>query len=228
MSAQHATDYGQRDLAEDGVILVIDMIGDYFQSWHADTPEGEAEEVDDAHAMIPKFVEMLEFARTNNIPIVYSAMQDGGNSLLDHHWPEIGEGRIHVAGSKGSQVIPDLAPAKFTESEVYLPKSNYSCFCETKLDTTLRNPPFKGRNSLIITGMATNFCCLATSIDAFNRQYEVLFVDDMNWTVPGIDGTPAAEMHRVTVETLKQGYVEAVLSADELMSRLRNSVTAAA
>jgi nicotinamidase-related amidase len=73
--------------------------------------------------------------------------------------------------------------------------------------------------------VATNFCCLCTSIDAFNRDYEVLFVDDLNCTFDGIDGTPAAEMHRLTVETLKQGYVEAIVTADELMSRLESGVT---
>jgi hypothetical protein len=56
-----------------------------------------------------------------------------------------------------------------------------------------------------------------------NCDYQVLFVDDLNCTFDGIDGTPAADMHRVTVETLKQGFVEDVVTADDLMKRLVGS-----
>ncbi|ODU27755.1 MAG: hypothetical protein ABS80_03155 [Pseudonocardia sp. SCN 72-51] len=72
--------------------------------------------------------------------------------------------------------------------------------------------------------MATNFCCMCTTVDAMNRDYRVLFVDDLNCTFDGIDGTPAATMHKVTVETLKQGYVEEVVTADDLMQRLTREV----
>jgi nicotinamidase-related amidase len=71
-----------------------------------------------------------------------------------------------------------------------------------------------------MTGMATNFCCLCTTIDAFNRDYHVLFVEDLNCTFDGIDGTPAEVMHRVTVETIKQGYAVEVLNSEALMKRL--------
>ena len=34
------------------------------------------------------------------------------------------------------------------------------------------------------------------------------------------DGTDAATMHRITVETLKDGFISELLDADELMVRL--------
>lgn len=65
-----------------------------------------------------------------------------------------------------------------------MPKWKYSAFYGTKPDFILRNSPFLGRNTIIVTGMATNFCCICTSINinAFNRDYRVLFIDDLNCT----------------------------------------------
>ena len=62
---------------------------------------------------------------------------------------------------------------------------------------------------------------LCTAIDAFNRDYDVVFIDDLNCTMDGIDGTPGETMHRITVETLKQGFVKEVVASAEVLSRLR-------
>jgi biuret amidohydrolase len=168
---------------------------------------------------------LLRFARRHGMPIVHSASQGMNSSRYEDHWWQIRDRVSCQVGSPTVAVVDALAPESYSDHEIYIPKNKYSPFYGTRLDTYLRNPPFVGRNTIIVTGMATNFCCLCTSIDAFNRDYEVLFVDDLNCTFDGIDGTPAAEMHRLTVETLKQGYVEAIVTADELMSRLESGVT---
>lgn len=51
-------------------------------------------------------------------------------------------------------------------------------------------------------------------VDEFCR---VSAIDYRDMAIPG---TPAAEMHRFTVETLKQGYVEEIVTSDSLMKRL--------
>ena len=68
--------------------------------------------------------------------------------------------------------------------------------------------------------MATNYCCMTTSIDTFNRDYDVIFVDDLNCTIASSDGTDAATMHRITVETLKDGFISELVTADDLLARL--------
>lgn len=206
------------DLVDDAIVIVIDMIKDVVEP-------GEEFFLDAARDMVPKLRELLEVSRECGIPIVHAASQNMHNSLLERFWWQIREGVSLIEGSATVEVAEELRPAEYSDSEVYLPKSKYSCFPGTRLDIILRNPPFRGRNTLIITGMNTNFCCFCTAADALNRDYDVVFVDDLNCTMDGIDGTPAETMHRVTVETLKQGFVKEVLGADILLSRLRDQAT---
>ncbi len=135
-------------------------------------------------------------------------------------WAPIRDGVSLNSGTPGVEVVDELKPAAWNEYEIYLPKPKYSCFYGTNLDVYLRNPPCRDRNTLIVTGMATNYCCMTTSIDAFNRDYDVIFVDDLNCTMGSNDGTDAATRHRITVETLKDGFISELLDADELMVRL--------
>lgn len=201
------------NLVDDGIVIVIDMIKDFLNP-------GEEFVVDAGRDMYPKMRELLAFAREQKMPIIHAVSQGMTNSHLDRFWWQIRDGVSLIPGSDGVSVVDALRPAAFSAYELYLPKWKYSAFYCTKLDVILSNPPFRGRRSIIITGMATNFCCLCTTIDAFNRDYDVIFVDDLNCTFDGIDGTPAETMHRVTVETLKQGYAAEVIQSSKLMARL--------
>lgn len=203
-------------LADDAVIFCIDMINDFLLP-------GEPFAIDEGRDMYPKMLRLLKFARGNKIPIVHGVSTDMRNTLLER-WAPIRDGVSLNSGTKGVEIVDELTPAMWNEYEVYLPKPKYSCFYGTKLDVILKNPPFRGRDTMIITGMATNYCCMTTSIDAFNRDYDVIFVDDLNCTFPSDDGTDAATMHRITVETLKQGYISECVTADALMKRLNTGI----
>lgn len=201
-----------KSLVEDAVIIVIDMIKDFLEP-------GEEFVIDEGRSMYPKMIELLTFAREQKIPIVYAASQGMYNSHLDRYYWQIRDRVSLIPGTDGVTVVDVLRPQAFSDYEVYLPKWKYSAFYGTKLEVILHNPPFSGRNSFIVTGMATNFCCLCTTIDAFNRDYDVIFVEDLNCTYPGVDGTSATTMHKYTVETIKTGYAE-VLRFNQLMARL--------
>jgi len=208
-----------RALVDDSIIFVVDMIKDFLDP-------GEEFAIDEGRDMYDKLAELMEFGRRNGIPIVHSASQGMNNSLYERHWWQIRDRVSCQPGSPTVDVVDRLRPDAYSDSEIYIAKSKYSPFYGTRLDTYLRNPPFLGRNTIVVTGMATNFCCMCTTIDAMNRDYRVLFVDDLNCTFDGIDGTPAAEMHQITVETLKQGFAEEILRADDLMKRLTGSIAA--
>lgn len=205
---------GEITNVDDAILIVIDMIKDVVDP-------GEEFHLKAASDMVPRLAELLEVARDCGIPIVHAASMNMSNSLIDRHWWQIRDGASLIEGSEGVEVVDALRPNEYSRSEVYLPKSKYTCFYGTRLDIILRNPPFRGRNTIIITGMNTNLCCMATAIDAFNRDYDVLFVDDLNCTQDGIDGTPAETMHRITVETLKQAFVKEIVTSDQLLDQLR-------
>lgn len=207
-----------KPLADDAIILCLDMINDFLL-------EGEPFTIDEGRDMYGKMGQLLNFAREAKIPIAHGVSTDMENTLLER-WGPIRDGLVLHAGTKGVEVVDELKPAEWNEYEVYLPKPKYSLFWNTKLDVVMNNPPFRGRNTCIVIGMATNYCCMCTTIDAFNRDYDVIFVDDLNCTFATDDGTPAATIHKYTIETLKQGYISELTTADGLLARLNESAGA--
>ena len=200
------------NLIDSAVILVLDMINDFLL-------EGEPFVIDEGRSFYPKMGQLLNFAREHKIPIAHGVSTDMGGTLLER-WGPIRDRVSLNSGTPGVQIVDELAPREWNEYEVYVPKPKYSIFWNTKMDVIMNNPPFRGRSVCIVIGMATNYCCMTSSIDAFNRDYDVIFVDDLNCTMPTDDGTSAADIHRYTIETLKQGYISELVKADELMARL--------
>lgn len=73
-----------------------------------------------------------------------------------------------------------------------LDKNTPSAFYKTKLNDILQKKQVK---ELVITGFNTEYCCLFTSIIAFEKGYDVFFIedatgsvnDDTTYEMPGLD-----------------------------------------
>jgi nicotinamidase/pyrazinamidase len=72
-----------------------------------------------------------------------------------------------VRGTKGAEVIEELAPAA---GDVVIEKTTYSSFHGTDLDDVLRR---MGVTDLKLTGCVTHICVLFTASDAVLRGYGV-------------------------------------------------------
>lgn len=156
--------YG-KELVDDSIVFVVDMIKDFLDP-------GEEFVIDEGRSMYEKLGALLTFARGHHIPIVHSASQGMNKSLYEDHWWQIRERVSCQEGSPTVDAVDALRPVAYDDHEIYIPKSKYSPFYGTRLDTYLRNPPFLGRNTIIVTGMATNFCCFCTSSDAFKPRLQ--------------------------------------------------------
>lgn len=106
-------------------------------------------------------------AHESNEPVVF---------LTDDHLPDDAEFQMFpphaIHGTKGAQIIPQLAPAG---GDIVIPKRRYSGFFGTDLDITLRE---KGVDTLRLVGDCTNICVLYTAADARNLGYTVEVVRD--------------------------------------------------
>ncbi|MGN7300199.1 cysteine hydrolase family protein [Ferdinandcohnia sp. SAFN-114] len=88
-------------------------------------------------------------------------------------------GKHNLEGMPGVEVISEL----WDEKDILIDtKKRYDCFIATDLDFVLKANQI---NSLWITGVNTNSCCLATSIDASVRDYDVTMVSDCVDTMDG-------------------------------------------
>ncbi|WP_048427924.1 cysteine hydrolase family protein [Methylobacterium indicum] len=88
--------------------------------------------------------------------------------------------RHNLKGMPGVTVMPELYdPARDLVVDT---KKRYDCFLGTDLDFTLRA---HGINTLLITGVNTNSCVLATTTAANVRDYAVIVVEDCVETMDG-------------------------------------------
>ncbi|MCA1453597.1 cysteine hydrolase [Bradyrhizobium sp. BRP22] len=112
--------------------------------------------------------------------------------------------RHNLTGMPGVAIIPELYDRE--RDLVVDTKKRYDCFLGTDLDFTLRA---HGINTLLITGVNTNSCVLATATAANVRDYAVVVVKDC---VETMDGSALHEAGLLCIRTAF-GFV---LTTDEI------------
>ncbi len=102
--------------------------------------------------ILPNVKLALERARDRKIPVIYAV-----------HRP---------LGKKGTKIYDGIKPRK---GEPVLNKNRYSCFFETNLDRILRKMKIK---RLVLAGVSTHWCVLATALDGYYRNYKIVLLRD--------------------------------------------------
>jgi nicotinamidase-related amidase len=81
--------------------------------------------------------------------------------------------RHQLPGSRGLELMPDVYDAE--HDLVVTGKKRYDCFAATDLDHVLRS---RSIDTLLLTGVNTNSCVLATTVAANTRDYVPVVVED--------------------------------------------------
>ena len=121
--------------------------------------------------------EILQASRSRNmfIAFVNAAHRPGYPEMPRNPAPmSIGlkNANAFIMGSWGTEVIDELKPI---EDEIIIINSSTSGFTYTDLDLLLRNRKI---DSVVLTGLATNWVIESTARDAFNRGYIVYTLSD--------------------------------------------------
>ena len=104
-----------------------------------------------------------------------------------------------------------LVPNRYPElGEIVIHKPSYGAFCDTPLETVLRN---LGRDTVIICGTLTNYCCGTTARQAYERGFKVVFGSD-------VTATDDPELQEAELMVLRKGFAR-VLSSQEIRRQLR-------
>ena len=160
---------------------------------------------------------LFDWARTVNIPVIHLLTQyrDVQEIASNPFWRTRAEDpkatrknvlRHNIAGMPGVAIVPELYDS--ARDFVVDTKKRYDCFIGTDLDFTLRS---HGINTLLITGVNTNSCVLATTTAANVRDYAVIVVKDCVETMDG------PVLHEAGLLCIKTAF-GLVLDADEIMS----------
>lgn len=164
----------------------------------------------------------FEDCRNHNIPIIHllTLYRSETEILSNPAWQERAKdpsatrknvARHNLVGTPGVEVIPEL----WENNDILIDtKKRYDCFVATDLDFVLKANNIK---KLWITGVNTNSCCLATSIDASCRDYDVTMVSDC---VDTIDGP---EYHQAALKVFERAFGK-VRTGNDLIKELRSEV----
>lgn len=157
--------------------------------------------------VIPNLKRLLTACRQAGVEPIYPRV---ASHVQDCRDVSIGHKRINLfapAGSRESDVLDELKPLA---NEIVLSKGASGVFNATAIDQILRN---MGIDTLIMTGVVTNYCVETAVRDAGDRGYNVILVRDACAAM--------SEYHqRIALEIL-DGIYCLVKSTDEVIRELR-------
>ena len=120
---------------------------------------------------IANIARLIAGARRAGVPVFYTA-QKGNQFRPDRGLQADLWGPGMSATPEHEEILPDLAPAN---GDIVLVKHRYSAFQRSNLETLMRA---RGRDQLMICGIYAHIGCLATAIEAFQRDIETFAVAD--------------------------------------------------
>jgi nicotinamidase-related amidase len=135
-------------------------------------------------------VRLLAAFRARGMEVMFSRVAsltlDGRDRSLAHK-----TAGIHAPpGSHESEILEGIAPL---DGEIVFSKTVSSVFVGTNIDYVLRNI---GIRTLVVTGVVTSGCVEAAVRDAFDRNYQVVLVEDACADM-------AEAFHRTAIEVLR-------------------------
>jgi ureidoacrylate peracid hydrolase len=110
-----------------------------------------------------------------------------------------------LRGTWDAELLDDLA-SLVEDGDLVFPKHRASGFYNTNLELELR---MRGIDTLIITGVSSNYCVDATIRDAYARDFDLYIVEDAC-------ACPWPDLHDATMKTAAIFHGEVVSTADML------------
>ena len=141
-------------------LLLIDVINDF------DFPEAD-ELLKYARKMAPNLLRLKRRAQEAGIPVIY--VNDNFGRWKSDFRHTVNHCAQH---GRGRDVVKLLRPEK---SDFFVLKPKHSGFFSTTLETLLR---YLETQTLILTGIAGNFCVLFTANDAYMRDFNLFVPSD--------------------------------------------------
>jgi nicotinamidase-related amidase len=187
-------------------LLVIDMQDEFVKpNW---TPFW----VPEATRQVPLIKQLIEHCRACQVPVIYTAFaktheyldRPATGAMMPNRYPGISV-HEHAFSTEG-HIWHELAPLP---DEIVIYKPSYGAFYDTPLETILKN---MHKNTIIICGTLTNYCCGMTARQGYERGFKVVFGSD-------VTATDDPEMQEPELKVLRKGFAK-VLSAAEIIDLL--------
>ena len=188
-------------------LLVIDMQDEFVK------PHWTPDWVPEATRQVPQIKRLIEYCREKGIPVIFTVYSKTHNYLDRPKTGPLMPGRYSELKIDRSSffveghVWHELAPR---DDELVIHKPSYGAFYDTPLETILQN---RGKDTVIICGTLTNYCCGMTARQAYERSFKVVFGSD-------VTSTDDPDMQEPELKVLRKGFAK-VLTADEITEMLK-------
>jgi len=194
-------------VSEKCVLLVIDMQDEFVK------PHWTPDWVPEATRQVPVIKRLIEYCRQKEIPVIFTVYSKTHNYLDRPKTGPLMPGRYSELEIDRSsffvegRVWHELAPK---DDEIVIHKPSYGAFYDTPLETILTN---LGKDTVIICGTLTNYCCGMTARQAYERSFKVVVGSD-------VTSTDDPDMQEPELKVLRKGFAK-VLTADEIIGVLK-------
>jgi len=167
-------------------VIIVDMLeGNY-----SNTRTGEKEE----EKIIPGVRDFLKTCRGLSIPVIFAC-----DSFLEKDFIFKGRMKPHaIRGSEGTRPLSDL---EVRPGDIILDKRRFSAFFKTDLDQTLRT---MGVDTVLVGGINTHFCVLATAFDAVCNDFYTIILEDLSAAFK-------KEIHNNTIDAYRNSAIYPIL-----------------
>lgn len=187
-------------------LIVVDMQDEFVR------PHWSPYWVPEATRQVPRIKRLIEHCRQRDIPVIFTLFsrthgyldRPAAGSNMPNRFTDIApdQSQLFVKGD----IYPELAPK---DGEIVIHKPSYGAFYDTPLETILKN---LRKDTVIICGTLTNYCCGMTARQAYERGLNVIFGSDVN-------ATDDPEMQEPELKVLKKGFAK-VMTSDEIIESL--------
>lgn len=187
-------------------LLVIDMQDEFVK------PHWSPDWVPEATKQVPRIKNLIEHCRSRNVPVIFTVYSKTHNYMDRPKTGKFMPGRYSdldidfTQFYQDGQVWHELEPR---EDEIVIQKSSYGAFYDTPLETILKN---MGKDTVIITGTLTNYCCSTSARQAYERSFKVVFGSD-------VTAADDPELQEFEMKVMRKGFAK-VLTADEIIAAL--------
>jgi len=150
-------------LKEKPALLIIDMVKDNLD------PDHPLPITPFALRIIPRINRLIGMFRKQGWPVVFST-----DAFHEQDFIFTGRMKPHsLAGTRGAEIADGLDYRP--ETDTWLPKPRFSAFFRTGLDQILHE---QGITLCAVAGISTNFCVLATVLDALCYDFKAVLLED--------------------------------------------------
>jgi nicotinamidase-related amidase len=193
-------------------LLVIDAQREYFDHDGAlYTPN--------AMGIVAPLQRLLEAARRHGVAVIYVRHVFAADGSDVGRMADFDDTPSFIEGTRHAEIVQELAPLP---GEPVVAKTRYSAFVNTRLESVLKTA---GIDTVIVTGLMTQYCSVTTARHAHDLDYRVVFVHDANAgpDLPdlGFGPVPHAEAMRVIATGLAAG-IAILAGADEVIAALNS------